>query len=205
MSLVDKLQAILLMEGDFNFFNKWVFGHKAINQLYEMQYVPDDQYSQQESTAEDSKFNNRLTMDLSRQFRQPMVAILADADKCYDCINHIVMSLLLRAIVGETGAVGAMLTPIQSMKFFQCTGRGDSNTHMGGRTDANPLQGLCQGNGCAPACWLMLISTIMACYKKAGYGSSIVSPMSGIIIEFMGEIYVDDSDLLVFLANKFLL
>jgi hypothetical protein len=49
----------------------------------------------------------------------------------------------------------------------------------------------------------MLISTIMACYKKADYGSSIVSPMSGIIIEFMGEIYVDDSDLLVFLENEF--
>jgi hypothetical protein len=46
MSLVDKLRAILLMEGDFNFFNKWVFGHKAINQVYKMQYVPDDQNSQ---------------------------------------------------------------------------------------------------------------------------------------------------------------
>jgi hypothetical protein len=66
VSLVDKLQAILLMEGDFNFFNNWVFGHKAINQLYEMQYVPDDQYSQRESTAKDSRFDNRLTMDLSK-------------------------------------------------------------------------------------------------------------------------------------------
>jgi hypothetical protein len=158
VSLVDKLQAILLMEGDFNFFNKWVFGHEAINQLYKMQYVPGDQYSQQESTAEDLKFDNRLTMDMSRQFCQLLVAILADADKRYDCINHIVMSLLLQAIVGKTGAVDAMLTPIQSMKFFQCT-----NTHMGGRSESNPLQGLCQGNGCAPACWLMLISTIMVC------------------------------------------
>jgi hypothetical protein len=113
------------------------------------------------------------------------------------------MSLLLRAIVGKTGAVDAMLTLIQSMKFFQRTGRGDSNTHMGGRLESSPLQGLCQGNGCAPACWLMLISTIMACYKKAGYGSSIVSPMSGVSIEFMGKIYVDDSNLLVFLADKF--
>jgi hypothetical protein len=188
------------MEGDFNFFNKWVFGHKAINQLYKMQYVPDNQYSQQESTTEDSKFDNRLTMDMSRQFRQPLAAISADADKCYDPINHIVMSLLLQAIVGKTGTVDAMLTPIQSMKFFQCTGRGDSNTHMGGRLESNPLQGLCQGNDCAPACWLMLISTIMVCYKKAGYGSSIVSPMSGVSIEFMGKIYVDDSDLLVFPA-----
>ncbi len=131
------------MEGDVNFFNKWVFGHKATNQLYKMQYVPDDQYSQQESSAEDSKFDNRLTMDMSRQFYQPLVAILADADKCYDCINHIVMSLLLQAIIGKTGAVDAMLTPIQSMKFFQRTGRGDSNTHMGGRLESNPLQGLC--------------------------------------------------------------
>jgi hypothetical protein len=188
MSLVDKLQAILLMEEDFNVFNKWVFGHEAINQLYEMQYVQDNQYSQRESTSEDSKFNDRLTMDMSRQFRQPLVAILADADKCYDCINHIVISLLLQAIVGKTGVVDAMLTPIQSMKFFQHTGRGDSNTHTGGRSESNPLQGLCQGNGCAPACWLMLISTIMACYKKVGYGSSIVSPMSGVSIEFMGEI-----------------
>jgi hypothetical protein len=188
------------MEGDFNFFNKWVFGHEAINQLYEMQYVPDNQYSQQESTAEDSKFDNPLTMDMSRQFRQPLLAISADADKCYDRINHIVMSLLLQVIVGKTGAVDAMLTPIQSMKFFQRTGRGDSNTHMGVRSESNPLQGLCQGNSCASACWLMLISLIMACYKKAGYRSSIVSPMSGVSIEFMGKIYVDDSDLLVFPA-----
>jgi hypothetical protein len=96
-----------------------------------------------------------------------------------------------------------MLTSIQSMKFFQHIGRGDSNTYMGGRSESNPLQGLCQANGCAPACWLMLISTIMVCYKKAGYGSSIVSPMSGVSIEFMGNIYVVDSNLLVFLADEF--
>ncbi len=67
VSLVDKLRAILLMEGDFNFYNKWVFGHCGINNLYGIGYIPDDQYSQKESTAEDSKLDNRLTMDLSHQ------------------------------------------------------------------------------------------------------------------------------------------
>jgi hypothetical protein len=33
VALVDKLQVILLMEGDFNFFNRWFFGHKAVNKL----------------------------------------------------------------------------------------------------------------------------------------------------------------------------
>ena len=34
--LVDKLGALLLMEGDFNFFNKWIFGHVAIKNLYKI-------------------------------------------------------------------------------------------------------------------------------------------------------------------------
>ncbi len=94
-----------------------------------------------------------------------------------------------------------MLTPIQTMKYYQRTKRGDSNTYMGGRPASDPLKGLCQGNRAAPACWLMKISPIMACYKKAGYGSLVVAPISSEVIEFIGEIYVDDSNLLVFLAS----
>ncbi len=33
VALVDKLQAIFLMEKDFNFYNKWIFGHVAVNKL----------------------------------------------------------------------------------------------------------------------------------------------------------------------------
>jgi hypothetical protein len=44
-------------------------------------------------------------MDLSRQLQLPLVAILVDADKCYDRINHIVMSLLLLALTGEQGPI----------------------------------------------------------------------------------------------------
>ncbi len=40
---VDKLRAILLMEGDFNILNKWFFGHETVNKLYQISYVPEDQ------------------------------------------------------------------------------------------------------------------------------------------------------------------
>ncbi len=165
IALVTKLRAILLMEGDFNYMNKWILGHGAINKLYNLGYVPGDQYSQKESMAEDARLDNRLTMDLSRQMKHPLAAMSADADKCYNQINHIIMSLLLLAIVGSIGSIVAMLFPIQTMKFFQRTARGDSNTFMGGRIKENPLQGLCQGNGAGPACWLMLSSMLMHCYK----------------------------------------
>jgi hypothetical protein len=111
------------------------------------------------------------------------------------------MSLLLRAITGNPDAISAMLTPIQRMKFYQRTGRGDSNTFMGGHPKDSPLQGLCQGNGCAPACWLMLSLLLMRCYHKEGHELMVTSPISGKTIEFMGEIYVDDTDLLTFLLN----
>jgi hypothetical protein len=64
VALVNKLCAILLMEGDFNYMNKWVFGYEAINKLYTLGYIPEDQYSQKESTAEDARMDNRLTMDI---------------------------------------------------------------------------------------------------------------------------------------------
>jgi hypothetical protein len=37
----------------------------------------------------------------------------------------------------------------------------------------------------------------MHCYKSRGFGSRIVSPISGAVINFLGEIYVDDTDLIV--------
>ena len=151
VALVNKLRAILLMEANFNYMNKWVFGYQAINKMYALGYIPGDQYSQKESTAEDARMDNRLTMDISRQLRHPLATMLADADKCYDRINHIIMSLLLLAIIGSMGPMVAMLYPIQTMKFFQRTARGDSTKFMGGRGRDNPLQGLCQGNGATPA------------------------------------------------------
>jgi hypothetical protein len=109
------------MEGDFDYMNKWIFGPEAINKLYTLGYVPGDQYSQKESTAEDAQMDNRLTMDISRQLCHPLAMMSAVANKCYDCINHIIMLLLLLAIIGCIGNIVAMLHPIQTMKFFQQT------------------------------------------------------------------------------------
>ncbi len=185
------------MESNFNYMNKWIFGHKAINKLYALGYVPGDQYTQKESTAKDARMDNRLTMDISHQLWHPLATMSVDADKCYDHINHIIMLLLLLVIVGCIGNIVAMLHLIQTMKFFQRTARGDSTTFMGGRGKYNPLQGLCQGKGTALACWLMLSSILMHCYQGHSFGLGIISPISGAIIDFLGEIYVDDMELII--------
>jgi hypothetical protein len=165
--------------------------------MYALGYVLGYQYSQKDSTAEDTKMNNKLRMDILCQLCHPLATMSANADKCYDRVNHIVMSLLLLAIVRFMGPVVAMLLPIQSMKFYQCTARGDSKTFMRGRGQDNPLQGLFQGNGAASACWLIISSLLMHCYQCKGFGSWIILPISSAIIDFLGKIYVDDTDLIV--------
>jgi hypothetical protein len=142
-------------------------------------------------------------MDLSRQYRLLLVAISVYADNCYDRINHIIMSLLLLALTGEQGPIESMLKPIQQMKFNQRKGRGDSSTYMGGRAEDNPLQGLCQGNGTAPACWIMVSLLMMLAYCREGHVSTLISPISKGLIKFMSEIYVDNADLLTMAAGKF--
>ncbi len=42
VALVNKLRAILLMEADFKYMNKWIFGHEAINKMYALGYVAED-------------------------------------------------------------------------------------------------------------------------------------------------------------------
>jgi hypothetical protein len=96
-----------------------------------------------------------------------------------------------------------MLQPIQQMKFYQQTQWGDLTTYMGGGSKVDPLQGLCQGNGAVPACWIMVSSLMMLVYRKQGHISTLVSPISSANIEFMGEIYVDNTNLLTILADEY--
>lgn len=203
VALVNEMQSILLIEADYNYFNKWAFGREAINIIYEMGSVPEDCYSQKESTAEDHKMDNRLTMDLSRQLHHPMASMSVDTANCYDRINHIIMSFLLLAITGSISLVTALLYPIQVMKLYQRTGHGNSTTYMGGTNRAcqRLLQRLCQGNGAAPACWLMPSSVLMHCYKREGYGSKGISPLSGTLINCLGTMFMDDTDIFASLTE----
>ena len=175
--LVEKLKLILLMAVDFNQFNKWSFGYKALNTMSEQGYISEESYTQHQSTAEAAKMDNRLTTNLSRQLCHLTAQASADAANYYNWINHIVMSLMILAVTGCMGWVVSMLQPIQIMKFFQRISWGDSAKYFGGPARSSVLQGLCQGNGAAPACWAMLCTMVTCCYFHQGLSAKIMSLM----------------------------
>ena len=57
------------------------------------------------------------------------------------------------------------------------------------------LQGLCQGNGADPACWTMIVAVLMHCYEGEGFRAQIMSCISKVLTEFMGTIFINDTDM----------
>ena len=65
IALVNKLRAILLMEADFNFHNKLIFGKRMVDAARAEGLIPAEQYATQQSTAEDGSFDKILESNIS--------------------------------------------------------------------------------------------------------------------------------------------
>ena len=90
-----------------------------MNLIMSNDLVPEELFSQKGSTSEDAKFDKTLTTDLSRQARQPMTIVSADAANCYDRVNHVIMLLIwLTLLNGNIPPIVSALICLQTMIFF---------------------------------------------------------------------------------------
>ena len=194
--LVEKLRAIQLYEADFNCYNQFIFGRQAMQTLTDSRYIPEELFSQKGSTAEDAKFDKTLMADLSLQARQLMTVVSADAAYCYNRVNHVIMSLVWLALTnGNIPAIVSTLICLQTMKFFQRTGFGESRTFFGGAGIRLYMMGLGQGNRAAPPSWIQLSAVLVNVFKQLELGALVVDPIMQELIHSMGTLFVDDTDL----------
>ena len=144
---VEKLRAILLMEADFNFINKLMFGHRLMKQVMAKCRLPLEIYGGiSNRSAQEVAVNRRLTLDLFRLKRRRGAIAGVDATQCYDRIVHSLVILLSRNEGAPLPPLLMMFGAIQAMQYYLRTTFGDSETHYGG-TQEIPFQGSCQGNG----------------------------------------------------------
>ena len=123
-----------------------------------------------------------------------MIITSADAEACYDRVNHVVMSLVWLVLLnGNAPAIVAALLCLQTMKFFQRTGFGESKTFFGGPFCIPYIMGLGQGSRSAPPSWIQLSSVIVNVYKSMGFGAKIVDPITG--ITFIGNIDLEQTNI----------
>jgi hypothetical protein len=167
---IDKVRSILLMEADFNCVNKIIFGSRMLANVRRHGLMPDEIFSERNRTAGEGTLSKVLFYDVVRQTRLSAGISSVDADNCYDQVAHAIASLVFRSFGSPLEATGAMLRTIQDMKFFLRTSFGDSRDCAGSLIDEK-TQGLCQGNGAAPAGWAVVSIVILNAQKRAGHGA----------------------------------
>jgi hypothetical protein len=112
------------MEGDFNASNKIIFGQRMMDKAREHKLIPEEIYIKRNCLAEDGALAKVIFYDIVCQTRRPAGIAALDADNCYDRIAHSIASLVFQSMGIPTLATTSMLTTIQDMKFYLCTGFG---------------------------------------------------------------------------------
>jgi hypothetical protein len=198
-SLITKLRSILLMEADFNATNKAVYSVRMLLNVRKYKVMPEEVYSERNHLADDGTLSKVLSYAIVQQLRRPTGLASVDADNCYDCIAHPMASMVFQSFGVPTPAIQLMLTTIQNMKFFLQTGYGDSAAYAGGESnnkeDPVKTQGMCQGNGAAPAAWTVASIPVIATHKCKGHGAHFIAPILDITGHIVGGLFVDGTDL----------
>ena len=81
-TLVKKLRSILLMEADFNFCNKAVFGKRMMERVRTAGHTADEIFSDKNRTAEEGSMTKILFYDVLRQTRKTGAICSVDAENC---------------------------------------------------------------------------------------------------------------------------
>jgi hypothetical protein len=155
------------MEADFNATNKIVYGNRMLHKVRQNNFMPEEIYSEKNRLADDGTLVKVLFYDIVRQTRLPAGISAVDADNCYDRIAHPIASLVFQALGIKKEACESIFTTIQDMKFFLRTGYGDSKEYASA-TGEIKTQGMCQGNGAAPAGWTVDSIVMINAHKKKG-------------------------------------
>ncbi len=167
-----------------------------MDSLNSIGYTAEELFSQKGSTSKDAKFGKTLMADLSRQACRPMTVVLADAAYCYDRVNHIIMSLVWLVLTnGYIPATVVSLICLQTMRFYQQTGFGESKTFFGGKKFMPYMMGLGQGDRATSPSWIQLSAVMVTMFKQLNLGAIIKDPISDVIICSMGALFIDDIDM----------
>ena len=96
-SLVTKLGSILMMEADFNFANKTIYGGRMLDNVRNYNLMPEEIFSERNRMADDGTLAKVLLYDIVRQLQLSAGISSVDAANCYYSIAHAIASLVFQA------------------------------------------------------------------------------------------------------------
>jgi hypothetical protein len=198
-SLIMKLHSILLMEADFNATNKIIYGVRMLHNMRKYSLMPEEIYTERNRLADDGTLSKVFFYNIVLQLQHPAGLASVDANNCYNCIAHPMASMVFQSFGVPTSTVESILTMIQNMKFYLQTGYGNSKGHADGVNDPSGddqrTQGMCQGNGVAPAGWTVTSIPMITSQRRKDHDSHFIAPISSHQGHLIGGLFVDDTNL----------
>ena len=116
-SRIDKLQAICLLEADFNWLLRQVFARQMMRRMQQANMLPIEQIVVKGKTAIDGIMRKQLFYDDINTLHINASLSSTDAANCYDAVNHPICSLSLQAMAVPVCAVTTYLRCLQTMEF----------------------------------------------------------------------------------------
>jgi hypothetical protein len=192
---VHKLQAICLLEADFNWWNKLIFAKRMMQQAGREGAIPQECFAKKHSTCNYAVLSKQFFCDSSRSLHHPAGLGECNFGDCYDWVAHPPTSIALQSWGIPKSAIRVLLTSMATMQYVLKMGFGESVNSYGG-TSSSPNSGLGQGSGASPPAFLALSSLIINAYCRIGHGAWIGSSYLSWLFILAAVIHNNDTDLL---------
>jgi hypothetical protein len=202
-TLLNALRTIVLFPVDCNYAFKHIGREMMRLGEQSMSLAPEQYGSQNQHRAIDLAVNKVLTNDLLRQLKRPGAICCNDSKSCYDLIGHSQASISMQCLGVPKLAINSLFDTLQNATHQVRTAYGDSDFTYGGETWDKPMHGVGQGNGAGPAIWAVVSTPILNMLRSKGLGCEFISPFSSKVTKFVGYSFVDDTDLIVSMCDKY--
>ena len=190
---IHRLRPLHIVEAEMQFFSKYQWSHRLINQAEHFKNISPSQYGgRKNKQAQSSVLNTIITFDLHRQLRLNFSFNDDDLRANYDReLAH--LSAAETRSHGLSYEAGKLLIDITSkQKFFIKTKNGVSSSHYS-FTESQPVWGLGQGISWAGSCWQFTATSIENCLRKHCKGATLVNPEGDISVEQFMKFFIDDT------------
>ncbi len=142
-NFVHKLRAICLLKADFNWINKIIYAKRIIGFALENNLIPGECFSKKGSNCINAVMTKIFICNESRIHHHNACLMGNNFSDCYDRAAHPMAAISLRCFGIPQPAINLLLETMETMRFFLCTGFGESKTLYGG-THEQKLAGYMQ-------------------------------------------------------------
>ncbi len=94
---IDKMQAICLLEANYNWLNKYVFAKQMIDKAFQGDIIPAEQFAKKGSQATEGVLTSGLFCDIAWALHKTAAIESVDLANCHDAVAHLIASVALQS------------------------------------------------------------------------------------------------------------